>query len=102
LTNGIAFSPDGTTLATGYEDNEGHGGVLLWDMDVTSWQRRAREIVGRNFSWDEWRGYFGTDVASYERTFLDLPDGAGVAEARQAQQATRPGTPPALGRDTAP
>jgi WD40 repeat protein len=98
LLTALAFSPDGSTLTTGYADSKGRGGVLLWDMDLPSWQRRAKELVGRNLSWDEWQKFFGTDVASYQRTFLDLPDGAGVAKARQAQQATRSGNPPELGQ----
>lgn len=81
----VAFSPDGAALAVGYVGDEGRGGVLLWDMDVKSWIRRAQDITRRNFSWDEWGVYFGTDVASYKRTFPGLQDGAGVAEARQVR-----------------
>jgi WD40 repeat protein len=89
----VAFSPDGSTLATGYLGKGSRGGVLLWDLDLSSWLRRASEIVGRNLSWDEWRLYFGTEVTTYTRTFPGLPDGPGVSEVRRGHETVSPGPP---------
>jgi WD40 repeat protein len=70
----VAFSPDGRTLAAGY-GAEGYdnavGGVVLWDVDLESWQRRAGQIANRNFSQKEWRDYF--PETPYRAIFPDLP-----------------------------
>jgi hypothetical protein len=63
----VAFSPDGKTIAAGY----GHYGVLMWDVDLESWQRRAGRIANRNFTRKEWREYFPDEP--YRATFPDLP-----------------------------
>ena len=70
----VAFSPDGKTIAAGYargRDRGGVGGVLLWDVDLESWQRPAGQIANRNFTWQEWREYFHDEP--YHATFPDLP-----------------------------
>jgi hypothetical protein len=63
----VAFSPDGKTFAAGYHC----GGVVLWDVDLGSWQRRAGLIANRNFTRKEWRDYF--PETPYRATFPDLP-----------------------------
>jgi WD40 repeat protein len=68
----VAFSPDGKTLAAGYRGRRGEGGVVLWDVDLESWQRRAGRIANRNFTRKEWRDYF--PETPYRKTFPDLPD----------------------------
>ena len=62
---GVAFSPDGKTIAAGYG---GSAAVVLWDVDLESWQRIAGRIANRNFTRDEWRQYFPEEP--YRR---DLP-----------------------------
>jgi WD40 repeat protein len=66
----VAFSPDGKTLAAGYGSDHGSG-VVLWDVDLESWQRRAGQIANRNFTREEWREYF--PERPYHATFPDLP-----------------------------
>ena len=67
----VAFSPDGKTVAAGYENVRGGGGVVLWDVDLDSWQRRAGQIANRNFTWKEWQQYFPGEP--YHATFPELP-----------------------------
>ena len=45
--------------------------MLLWDVDLESWQRRAGQIANRNFTREEWREYF--PETPYHATFPDLP-----------------------------
>ena len=67
----LAFSPDGKTIAAGYGGGGIGGGVMLWDVDPKSWQRKAGQIANRNFMRDEWRQYFHDEP--YRPTFPDLP-----------------------------
>jgi WD40 repeat protein len=66
----VSFSPDGKTLGVGYSDG-GSVGVVLWDVDLDSWQRLAGRIGNRNFTGKEWRQYFPDEP--YRATFPDLP-----------------------------
>jgi WD40 repeat protein len=52
----VSFNPDGKSLATVYDPV----GVVLWDLDLASWQIKAGKIVNRNFTREEW-GQFFTD-----------------------------------------
>jgi hypothetical protein len=45
--------------------------VVLWDVDLESWQRKAGRIANRNFTRDEWRQYFPEEP--YRPTFPDRP-----------------------------
>ena len=48
---GVAFSPDGKSFAVGSS-----GSVVVFDVDLESWQRIAGRIANRNFTRDERRG----------------------------------------------
>jgi WD40 repeat protein len=67
---GVAFSPDGKALAAGYSSGD-HGGVVLWDVDLQSWEHLAGQLANRNFTRDEWRQIFPDEP--YRATFSDLP-----------------------------
>jgi WD40 repeat protein len=75
----VAFSPDGKSLAAGYDGVAGGGGVILYDVDPGSWQRLACRIANRNLSREEWGQFIGPDVP-YQRICRDLPNGKGVDE----------------------
>ena len=66
----VAFSADSKSLASGSEDRT----IILWDVDLASWQARACRIANRNLTQEEWTQYIGEDV-SYRRTCPDLPPG---------------------------
>ena len=68
---GVSFSPDGKTIAAGYGGRGGGGGVVLWDVNLKSWERIAGQIANRNFTRAEWRQYFPEEP--YRATFPDLP-----------------------------
>jgi WD40 repeat protein len=75
----VTFSPNGKTIATGYG-----GGMVLWDVDLSSWQGLAATIANRNLTRAEWRQYF-PEEESYRPTFPDLtvpPEDAASASAR--------------------
>ncbi len=66
----MAFSPDGKTIAAGYGAGGG-GGVVLWDVDLESWQQRLAESPIATSPGAEWRQYFPEEP--YRATFPDLP-----------------------------
>jgi WD40 repeat protein len=70
-SSSVAFSPDGKIIAAGVRIPHGGFGVMLWDVDLSSWQRRAGQIANRNLTRQEWREYFPEE--SYRATFPDLP-----------------------------
>jgi WD40 repeat protein len=57
-TLSMAFTPDGRRLITGHSNGE----VVLWDVDLEGWPRRACEIANRNFTRDEWNTFVGRDL----------------------------------------
>ena len=71
----VAFSPNGKTILVVHNGFAGDrmmvGGVVLWDVDLESWQRRARQIANRNFTRKEWGKYF--PETPYHVVFPDLP-----------------------------
>ena len=79
----VAFSPDGKTIAAGYGLGGGGGGVVLWDVDLESWQCIAGRIANRNFTRDEWRQYVPDEP--YHRTFRKLPWPSDLPETERKQ-----------------
>src|SRR5262249_1142454 len=66
----VAFTPDGKTIAAGFGIFGGRGGVVLWDVDLESWQRLAGQIANRNFTRQEFHKYF-PERTEYHPTFPD-------------------------------
>jgi hypothetical protein len=74
----IVTAGDGKVFAAGYSvpdlEPDVRSGILLWDVDLESWQRRAGLIANRNFTREEWRDCFPDTDTPYRKTFPDLPD----------------------------
>jgi len=70
----VAFSPDGTKLATA--DGNGNGNkaiIILWDMNVNSLIAKACQRAGHNFTQAEWTQYFPNKL--YRKTCEQWPAG---------------------------
>ncbi|MCX6065510.1 MAG: hypothetical protein NT121_07115 [Chloroflexi bacterium] len=52
LVRSLAFSADGKKLVSAAKE------IVLWDMDPASWQYKACDLAGRNFTRAEWQQYF--------------------------------------------
>ena len=63
----VGFSPDGKTLASGSIDSN----LIIWDVDIESWEKRACAIVHRNLTCAEWRQYLGNEP--YRASCPELP-----------------------------
>ena len=68
--NSVAFSPNGQTLVSGSDDTNTN--VILWDIAVENWQKRACQLANRNLTSDEWDEYMGSN-REYAKTCPDLP-----------------------------
>jgi WD40 repeat protein len=66
----LAFSPDGLSLATTWYEHET---LIVWELDLRAWRRRACEIAGRNLTSTEWDQYVGAEP--YQKTCSQWPEG---------------------------
>ena len=65
----LAFSPDSKSLASTWYSNS----LIVWELDLQAWRRRACEIAGRNLTSAEWSQYVGAEP--YRRTCRQWPKG---------------------------
>ena len=89
--NSLAFSPDGKTLAAGYVVRGGRGGVVQFDIDLTSWRLQAGSIANRNLSLAEWQEYFPGQA--YRKTFAWLPAAPGTEPTADVETPIAPAPP---------
>jgi WD40 repeat protein len=65
--NAVAFSPDGSRVATGSDD----GSARVWIVDHSLLIKQAEDRLTRNLTRDEWRRYFRDE--QYRKIRADLP-----------------------------
>ncbi len=110
MVSSVAFSPDGKTLAAVCTCDLGQSGVvvdgetvvirpasrtgdrvMLWDIDLNSWQRHAEKIANRNLTRAEWGNYFPDKP--YQRTFERLPEPRIMGSIESNERAPSPPAP---------
>lgn len=65
VTSNLAFRSDARGLAFGAGER-----VVLWQVDLASWRRRACELANRNLTSKEWEQAFGSTNTPYKPTCL--------------------------------
>jgi WD40 repeat protein len=83
--NAVAFSSDGTSLASASKD----GTLQLWrlswwDQPSTDWAEDGCRLVNRNLSQAEWDQFAGD--RPYQRTCPALPPGQGAPDDAEATE----------------
>jgi hypothetical protein len=73
----VAFGPNDTCAA-------GHwSGVVVLDVNPSSWKAKLAGIVNRNFTWAEWRQFFPDADTPYRRTIRSCPLPRDLPDAEQ-------------------
>jgi WD40 repeat protein len=72
VVSGVAFSPDGKTLASASWDGTVNGMVILWDVALESWRERGCGIANRNLTCEEWGNHMGK--RRYRKVCERLPE----------------------------
>ena len=70
----LAFLPDDKALVSA----DLNGAVMIWDLDESSWRRRACHIANRNLSYGEWVQYVGN--SPYQLTCPEFGVPASLAD----------------------
>ncbi len=75
----IAFSPDGTRVATASAD----GYARIWITEPRKLIEQAESRVTRNLTEQEWRRYFGSEPCRKTRAHLPVPTKSGPSRAER-------------------
>ena len=63
----LAFSPDGKSLVTGSQGNDGGRNIIARSTHVDYMAENMCHLISRNFTEEEWWRYIGRDI-EYEET----------------------------------
>jgi tetratricopeptide (TPR) repeat protein len=85
----VSFSPDGQQLASASRN----GILMLWDVNLRSWLKKACQRANRNLTQAEWQYYLGN--RPYQKTCEQYPSGMALAEVAAGEDLAQQGDIPA-------